>query len=268
MDDFDKIIRKLALFGLGDWEAGVYLAVNLAEKPNVAEISKISKVPRTKVYGVVKRLEEKGLVQTIPEKTTRHTALPIHIFLENRISHYEERAQSLKQEKEEVLELLKKVKPRQVKSYSVRNLHILRGKRAVSEKNLEMLSSAKREILILSTDTGAVKIHQLLRNRGIYRIAKEKEARLSFLFPVNDDNKLLVKEVPDFVQVRNVESFSKSHLFIVDRQEMLMDESSNDKDPSAFWTNDVEFVNMFLKLFDVMRERAKDVPERIELANI
>ncbi len=65
------IISKLAELGLSGYEAKAYLSL-LRENPATAyEVGKSSGVPTSKVYEVLKRLVEKGIISIIDEGRTR-----------------------------------------------------------------------------------------------------------------------------------------------------------------------------------------------------
>lgn len=87
--------------GLTDGEARVYLSLIELGKSTVGPIASKSGVAYSKVYGILDRLQEKGLVSTIKEsKTNHHQALSaqrILDYLERQRSTLEEQQEKVKQ---------------------------------------------------------------------------------------------------------------------------------------------------------------------------
>ena len=60
----EKIIESLRLFGLTRYEALAYYNLNSMVEAKAIEISEKSEIPRTKIYSVLRRLDEKGFIET------------------------------------------------------------------------------------------------------------------------------------------------------------------------------------------------------------
>lgn len=93
------IILELMELGLSEYEAKVYLSL-LRENPATAyEIGKSSGVPTSKVYEVLKKLVEKGIISTIDEvKTKQYVPIEPDEFLNKHKNMMEIIIDSLKEE--------------------------------------------------------------------------------------------------------------------------------------------------------------------------
>ena len=67
-----KIIESLKAFGLTDYEARVYYGACIANIAGATEISKISKVPRARIYDILSTLSRKGWINIIDGKPTKY----------------------------------------------------------------------------------------------------------------------------------------------------------------------------------------------------
>jgi sugar-specific transcriptional regulator TrmB len=66
-----KAVSRLTKLGLSDYEARTYIAL-LRENPLTAyEISKVSGIPSSKIYEVIKKLESKQIIQSIRGERSR-----------------------------------------------------------------------------------------------------------------------------------------------------------------------------------------------------
>lgn len=75
-----KIIDALKEFGLTDYEARVYYGSCIANIAGATEISKISKVPRARIYDILSTLSRKGWINIIDEKPTKYQAQDYNVI--------------------------------------------------------------------------------------------------------------------------------------------------------------------------------------------
>ncbi len=99
VDNMKTIILELMELGLSEYEAKAYLSL-LRESPATAyEIAKSSGVPTSKVYEVLKRLIEKGIISIIEErKIKRYVPIEPDEFLNKHKNKMETIIDSLKDE--------------------------------------------------------------------------------------------------------------------------------------------------------------------------
>jgi len=71
MDDRDALADALTNAGFSQYEADVYLSVLEVTDANVADIARVSSVPRSRVYGVLRDLEHRGILETYDEDSLR-----------------------------------------------------------------------------------------------------------------------------------------------------------------------------------------------------
>ena len=92
---FYERLTKLKEFGLTDYQARAYLALLELNVSTANQIPAISRVPRTKIYGIMRQLHDKGLVQIIPETPLKYRAVPFKQYLERRVGQLREEAEDL-----------------------------------------------------------------------------------------------------------------------------------------------------------------------------
>ena len=85
----DKIIQFLRRLGLTDYESKVYLAILLNNCDSASSISKISKVPRTKIYQILDSLAEKKYIEILSGYPLIFTATAISNHFENLKKEFE-----------------------------------------------------------------------------------------------------------------------------------------------------------------------------------
>ena len=142
-------ISKLTQLGLSEYEAKAYTAL-LKENPLTAyEIAKISGVPSSKVYEVIKKLETRHMVQSIHgERSRMYIPISPDEFVENFRAAVEDSLQAVKRELKSFKSGLDTTYTWHIKDYE--NL-ILKAKRMLdTSQQTILLSIWPAEITVLS----------------------------------------------------------------------------------------------------------------------
>ncbi len=72
IEDEDAAVRALKKFGLSTYEARVFVALQKLEAGSASEVSEVTDVPRSQVYGAADELEARGLVDVQQGTPTRY----------------------------------------------------------------------------------------------------------------------------------------------------------------------------------------------------
>ncbi len=93
------ILSKMTGLGLSEYEAKTYLSL-LRESPSTAyEIGKHSGVPTSKIYPILKRLTDKGMISTIDDrKTKKYVPMDPDDFLNRHKSMTDRTVESLRKD--------------------------------------------------------------------------------------------------------------------------------------------------------------------------
>ncbi|WP_416825637.1 TrmB family transcriptional regulator [Ectobacillus polymachus] len=88
----------LQKFGFSQYESQVFEVLASSEEPmDATNIVKYSGVPKSKIYEVISRMIEKGMVlDSVSEKKKLYTALPLPIVIEKLTTEFQENVQKLK----------------------------------------------------------------------------------------------------------------------------------------------------------------------------
>ncbi|MGP7818170.1 TrmB family transcriptional regulator [Niallia sp. 01092] len=88
----------LEKFGFSQYENKVYEVLASSEEPmDAAKIVKYSGVPKAKIYEVILRMIEKGMIMnSVSEKKKLYTALPISLAIEKLTAEFQENIKQLK----------------------------------------------------------------------------------------------------------------------------------------------------------------------------
>lgn len=141
MNEIDKqILKSLKQFGLTEYEASTYLTLNYMISGTATEISENSKVPRSKIYEILKLLDKKGFIEVKNGRPLKYSAIsPMNIFRTNKNKIISELEESEKNLNEIYDNQLSKI-PAPV--------WLIYGKDKIIEKELDLISKARNTITI------------------------------------------------------------------------------------------------------------------------
>ena len=207
----DSTLAVLDSFGLSEYEARTYAAV-LGENPSEArKLSMRCGVPRTKIYSILRKLKERGLIFELPGEPSRFAPCsPTKAF-----------GQYVLRKKEQVSdgvisllksqELLSSLEEQFKKTLSAVELKknevwIIHDQPEMLDKMKEMLSKAKRTVTLVAPEYGFVFFYE--RFGKLLDDLVEKRVSISVWTKVNSYNEQLIRELNCVCKVSNVDAIS------------------------------------------------------------
>ncbi|MEM2136543.1 MAG: helix-turn-helix domain-containing protein [Candidatus Methanomethylicia archaeon] len=155
ISDFYELILKLKSFGLTEYEARVYLSLLYRTELTAEDVSSLSEVPLPRVYDVLEELEKKGFVEIISGRPRRFEAIEPRSAFNNYLDYLK---RSLNDQISKMEKDFSSLQPTLEEHYYKSRLRIdpssllepLSDLHEMEDKTREMISSAKKEVLIFS----------------------------------------------------------------------------------------------------------------------
>ncbi|MCS7139888.1 MAG: NTP transferase domain-containing protein [Candidatus Nezhaarchaeota archaeon] len=164
----DDLISSLKHIGLTEYEGRVYVALIDLGRASAKDISNITSIAYPKVYNVLSNLKDKGFVEEELQRPRLFRPVDpgkaIRAFIEEKVS-------LLRDEAEKAIKALSSRYDR-LRASSAKTF-IVQSRRSVITKLRELISSAKREILVSAPDLEVLGVKALLldlnsaRRRGV-----------------------------------------------------------------------------------------------------
>ncbi|WP_455392534.1 helix-turn-helix domain-containing protein [[Eubacterium] cellulosolvens] len=251
---YERLI-KLKEFGLTEYQARAYLALLELNISTANQIPAVSRVPRTKIYGIMRQLHDKGLVQIIPETPLKYKAVPFRQYLDRRIGQLREEAEEVERSVDKLSEAFK------IKSHEPDEqgkFEMFYGRRNVRDKLRDMYSNAKKEIISIGNQHSPGRI--IRTSISIIEDLAPAGVKIKYGFPVNKENMEKIERLSQYAEVKHIERKPSMHFIVVDSSEcMLIHRIPDDEDPVrgediAIWSNDNAIVS-------TLKEFALDVFE-------
>lgn len=259
-------LRKLADFGLTEYQARVYLSLLDLATATASDVARLSKVPRTRIYATMQQLHDRGLVQILPERPVRYKAVPFTMFLQNTAEEFRRRASQLESNLDSLSKEFAIDARREPESRG--RFEAIYGRKNVRERLISMYDSSGREVIGIGTTRSPGRI------LGAFKpnlVEKAKQGiRLRYAFHFTPDNQDDVRSLQKYAEVRRIDFMMPIYMHVIDGREILMshpipdDDSSYRGDDIAVWTDDPAIAGAMSEMAERIWEMGKPAGEALE----
>lgn len=236
-------VQRLLEYGLTEYEARSYLALLAAGAGTARELASVSRVPRTKIYGVLDELQAKGLARPVEGRPRRFEAVPVEDYLERFAGEVRARLARLGEERAALAREFPAPPSRRERAGA---FHVVKGRRNVVGRVQEMLARARGSVLVAGSASLPARL--LLTLDDVEQAAK-RGVRLRLLCPLAPANEAAVRQLRGLVEVRGARAPSSgSGTVVVDGRESLLchfvpdDDHPLKGDDVGIWSDDAAIV--------------------------
>jgi sugar-specific transcriptional regulator TrmB len=236
-----EVLDTLKSIGLNLYERKIFVALLAKGIATAAQVSEIAGVPRSRSYDVLESLADKGFVVVQPSKPIKYVALKPTEALEKT-------KENMTRKHNEMVERIDKIKSSTVLEemetiYSqgfnlVRPAEMtgtLKGKFTIDRQVRSIFKEAKKNINIVTTETGLKDLHQ--NQMRILKKVARKGVKLKILAPGSD--KSAIKALSEIAELRALKEdvgrftvVDNDHVFLA-----LTDDKSDESQDVALWAN-------------------------------
>ncbi|MFC7394090.1 TrmB family transcriptional regulator [Scopulibacillus cellulosilyticus] len=223
------LIKILQTFGLTQYEAKAFASLVSSGTSTGYQISKLSGIPRGRIYDILQSLVDKGLVMTEEGKdgTKTYCALPVDAFLDQQKQKWETSYQNAKSK----LKAIEKQQPERENYIST-----VKGTEGILSFCRSLIQSATKQILLSMWDPMYTELLPSLQES-----ARQNCSIRGIVFDVEKPLKGLHSHRKN--DYMNSLSNNKWFILSVDSRELLYGHAA-EKNEKAFYTNDL--VHLFL----------------------
>lgn len=235
----EAAIKALKQLGLTEYETQAYIALVSGGLMGASEVSSKSGVPYSRIYDVLGKLEEKQFIQIKRGRPTAYIAkAPTEVVRLIRLN-WEER---IDKSARHVVEELQPLYEKEVQ-VSARDVYVIHGRAAILAKAIEMLDSAKEEVLLSlpSFDLDADDITTVVER----------------VFEIKAHVRVLTSAVPDTLQAlipSDIEVRTRERVFgaglVVDKRDTLIMLAGDESEFLGIYSSHVIFAAMGAAYFE------------------
>ncbi len=215
----EATLKALKGFGLTEYEVQAYVALVDGGIQSASEISSSSKVPYSRIYDVLGRLEERGFIQVRRGRPTKYVAkAPTEVVKIIRLNMEEQ----IEKYSKVIIDELQPRFERETQA-SPRDVWLIHGRAGILAKALEMLDTAREEVIL---SIPSLNMTELAEEFEIGSLAELLDRLLALKVP---HVHILTSRVPPTLRKmipRNFEVRTRDRVFgaglVVDRQNTLI----------------------------------------------
>ncbi|GAB7012594.1 TrmB family transcriptional regulator [Halolamina salina] len=143
-DPKSEAIEQLERFGLNTYAARTFVALASLGSGTARDVSQVAEVPRTRVYGAVEELEDRGLVDTVQSSPKQFWAISSETAGRTFEREFERRLEVLRT-------ALSELEPTERRTEQ-RGIWTVEGRTAVTDRLLEFFDVAEERIVYLTAE--------------------------------------------------------------------------------------------------------------------
>ncbi len=255
----EEFLNKLRrYFSLNLYEAKVWAALLSRGVSTAGELSDIANVPRSRSYDILESLEKKGFVVMKLGKPIKYLAIPPAEIV-NRVK------KNMKEEADEKIKRLDTLKD----SDLLKELNLLhsqgielvepadfagsiKGRRNLYDHLEQSLRTAEKSVNIITTNQGFLRKAEGLKH--VFQELKQKGVTIRIAAPVGKDEKEIIKELKDMVEVKNSKDINARFCTVDGKQVTFMVLDDKDVHPNydiGIWANSQYFASALDNLFEL-----------------
>lgn len=178
-------IGRLTSLGLTSYEAKAYLALIRRDSSTAAEVSRLSGLPRQRVYDVLTSLVDKGLATTRPGSPVKYSAAAPDVAVQRLLAHHRNELSRLEEAATTTVgELTPAYREGLRFTDPLEYIEVLRDAAAISERFNELQGAVQREILIFTRPPYAIPPQENVEG---LKLLRERTARSVYEYSLFDD---------------------------------------------------------------------------------
>ncbi|MGC4378358.1 helix-turn-helix domain-containing protein [Fictibacillus sp. Mic-4] len=219
----------LQKFGFSQYESKVYEVLVASEEPmDATTIVKYSGVPKAKIYEVISRMVEKGMVmEAISEKKKLYTALPLPLAIEKLSAEFQESIKELKESTHK-------------KTFADDRVWSLKVDSSIRAQSIQLIQEAKESIRLSAWKDDFIEYLPLLEKKEKDGVAVEGL--------VIGELQTGLSHIHTLIPAQEHEALEKSRLIIIDDEIVLFAGVENES-WQAIKTMSRPFVKVFTEFF-------------------
>lgn len=258
------IVSMLQIFGLTTMQAQIFIYLTRMGASSVSTLSNALRTNRVNIYRNLKRMQNMGLVNVIPGKPMKFSAVPASAALEILLSSARNKVLEMESKYTQILEELSRLSSQQEEYTIETKFRIHCGRRNVYSTIMQMLERSEREVCLLTTPTDLIRmtfygLTDLLRRLSV------RGVKIKILTNITDGR--IASELKDYIRyamLRHSDMDINTRFLIVDEKfaftSLSLDDTADldSENDSGFWTDSPHYAQSMKAFFEMSWHGAQD----------
>ncbi|MEM1543316.1 MAG: helix-turn-helix domain-containing protein [Candidatus Bathyarchaeia archaeon] len=261
----EEILNMLQTYGLTKTQAQIFIYLTRFGSSSIREITKALKTNRMSVYRNLKRMQNMGLINVIPGRPMKFSAIPANMALNALISMAKSRISEMENKYSQVLEMLSRI-PSQQQEYALETrFRVHSGRRSVYTIIAQMLENSESEVLLLTTPNDLIRL-SLYGLEDLLKKLSARMVRIKILTNISDKRiAATLRDYMKYATIKHTEIPVKTRFLIVDGKMALTSLTIDDsislesESDQGFWTDSPHYIHSIKTFFDMVWLSAQDI---------
>lgn len=262
----DRFLSLLGTFGLSERERKIYYFLLTSGKRTANECAKFLGISRMETYRIIKDMERKRLVLSVPGRPVKYQAESIEFVTYSIMDEFTKRIKSMELAREEILSLFERLPKYEQKSES--RFRFVQGREQIYSYVDRLIESTSRTLDLILTSNDLVCLNILGSLEKI--VSRKDKVKFRILTYVEEPVLEHVSSILNSVEVRHSKTSEKGRLVLSDGSvvltSLLLDSSPglrNDKDV-AIVVEGKDYSQMMSDLFNFVFSSSESATKRLE----
>lgn len=262
-------------FGLTNIEADVYFFLSKHGAAKCSYIAKQINKDKGQIYQILRRLQNKMLVESTLESPVQYTAVAFERVVESAIKEKREEAELIEGAKQNLVDCWKNLN-KNLQDLTLDKFAVIKNRKKINRKIYQMINETNHYFFYLSTvsniqnGNGSSLFDSMQNNpnrsnanyRILIELTEKDLASLRLLLKLKPRVKLELKgRTPSLVRTQT------PGMVIRDGEELVIFINSNDhqenREDVSFWTNSKVLIQSFLSVFKEMWQESSEIEQKI-----
>ena len=257
------MLKTLKKLGFEELDAQVYIFIGRKGPQKAKDIVKALKIPKQKLYSILKNLQSKGVVNATFEHPARFSVISFEKVLDIFVKSRLEEAQQIQRSKNEILSEWKSISINEVDSHALSKFMIIESKKNIYSKLNQIAEDAKECLLINLPLEDILRADQVNFLDIIFKRSLKNKINIRFLTELSSQNinaiQSVLKQKPKAstgfeARAPDLGLKLSNRMIIRDGEEAMFFinqyENRNQEISTCFWTDCKSIVDSFSFVFE------------------
>ncbi len=263
-----NIADRLLEYGLADIESAIYLYVAKRGPSPAGEIARSLSIRRGQTYNILKALQEKGIMETVPGRPIRFSAIPLPKAIDVLLEAHRQKERLMEKIKPELLSMWQSALLARTEQIEEEKFQFLKGIEGIYRKAVEIIDEGERNLMMIASEPALFHIDRLGVLDRMYEVSR-RNIEVRVLAEVTPRVRRIVSHMGK-IATKSFSDYPSPHFLIVDGKQIIFLtrplESVDPREATAIWTNSPMLIKTMQHLFENMWTSARSLSEVLSAA--
>ena len=261
---YEEFQKRISENWLHPKEASIYVMLAKSGSLKASELARLCDISRMDAYRILRRLEDKGVVEIVMSRPMKFQAIPPQKAFDTLLKSESEKLLSMQSEENYLLSLWPSQPSFEEEVKEAEKIRIIQGRVEFNNTLRRAIDAARKDITLVTTKNGLSRLFHTGFDKDI-EDSVEKGISVRILSKVSEGDTEAVDKFASITNLRYLNNPLNTQIMVFDGQEAListaLDDSmslTSEKDMSI-WTNSRDHISIFKTLFEELWNGSLDI---------